>query len=79
LTTLQKLHKALLCFAQELRRLRHEQRRGQWRLAKKLKNMQDQLVLMQVRNGMCRNCYELLAGSGVPMQTLRTIWIDSLL
>ncbi|KAF5829342.1 hypothetical protein DUNSADRAFT_16202 [Dunaliella salina] len=32
---------------QELRRIRHEQRRGQWRLAKKLKNTHNQLALMQ--------------------------------
>jgi hypothetical protein len=47
---------------QEMRRVRHEQRRGAWRLAKKLKNTQDQLVLMQVgyRVGCAMLCLMLM-------------------
>lgn len=37
-----------VCPLQELKRLRHEQRRSAWRLAKKLKNAQEQLALVQV-------------------------------
>jgi len=45
-----------------MRRVRHEQRRGAWRLAKKLKNTQDQLVLMQVgyRVGCAMLCLMLM-------------------